>query len=153
MPGERSCGCAASRRRADPLKGGVMFERQAAADQRASPVANQLEGAVERANTFIHASQSPAIGLLGREADAIVGNLDGDILASNRCADAQFARLRVPEYIGDALLYDTIGRLRQQAVDVVETGIDVGCEPDVGALRLRIAKQGADASRGPQALP
>src|SRR5689334_24819828 len=111
-----------------------MFERQAAADPRASAVANELEAAVERADTLVHARQSPAESLLGREADAVVGNLDGDILARNRCADVQFARLRVPEDVGDALLDDTIGRLRQQAVDAVEAGIDVGCEPDVRAL-------------------
>src|SRR5437016_2847549 len=127
------------------LAASCKFERQAATDQGPAVLARQLEGAVEGANPFIHTGQAPAETALRREADAVVRNLDGDVIADDRGADLHGFCLRVPQDVGYAFLDDAIGGLRKQPVDVVEAMVDPRGETDAGGLRLRVSQQGLQA--------
>ena len=122
-----------------------MFEWQPATHQRCSPVAKQFEGPIKGANSLAHAGQSSPECALGRKTDPIVRNLDGDFFASDGRADIYPRGPCMPKHVGHAFLDDAIGRLREQAVDIVQARVDAGGEPDVRALRLCVAKQDLDA--------
>ena len=108
--------------------------RQTTPDICTTALALEFKGAAEGAHAFVHSGQSPAKCLIRRKSDAIVGDLDRYLQAFDGSLHLHRTRVGVPKHVGHGFLDDPINCLGKQAVNVVQPGIDTGCQPEVRRL-------------------
>ena len=97
---------------------------EAGSEPGSSVFAQQLKRSAQGANALLHPGQSPAECLTGGQANSIVRYLDGKFILLPGRRNVQRARIGVAQHVRHGFLDHAVDSLRQQPVDLVQSGID-----------------------------
>ena len=104
-------------------------------------VALELKSSAEGANALVHSRQSSAEYAVRRWTDAIVGNFDRQLAVFDHRPDVHRVGVGMTQNVRHSLLDQAINGLGEQAVDLVQPGIDLRRQLEVRCPRPGIVSK------------